>query len=325
VDDTAEAVHAPVVALNDAGAGWVAWAQYNASRNQLWVAAYQTRDIRPPTLDVEFPQNEMHLTEPSVRVEGSVYDATRVTVNGVEAEIGFDERFSLLIPLASGLNEVRVTASDDSGNEDSYIAAVYFDDPAVALQAQLDAANASLAKALLDVANATAQVGALTTQLADANAAVAEAQANVTAAQQAIDALEASGSATQDDLDAAQAALAAAEANVATLTTAQASLSSQLSTATANAAAALAAANSAQANATAAQTAAAGQTAAVSDAKASAGSAYTIGMLGLVLIGIALGAVGMMRKPKAMESAHQNPMYHDDGKTGDNPLHEKKE
>lgn len=339
IEDTSEWAQAPVGALWPSGDGWTAWAQYNATRNQLWMGSYRAADVTAPSLTVSAPTDGGHVAEPSVWVQGVTEAGASVSANGAAATVAADGSFGLRVALVSGANSISIKAEDDWGNAAVRLVNVTFDDPVPALEAQVAAAEVAL-----DLANA--QVASLSAALNTTQAAFVGAQANLTAAQGQVDALKVSGNATAVELDVAQASLAAAQSSVAAVQASQAALNAQLATANANATAAQAAARAAQTTADAAQASAAGQAAgavaaqgAADSAKSSAASASMLGIVGAALgaAGIAVGAMALMRgrggggrgggeKHKAqMSDVQSNPMYKESGNEGTNPLYEKKE
>lgn len=198
-----------------------------ASYNDSFVVA------DPPTLDVTGPADGQVVTNAAVNVTGTTEPDAMVTVNGIRADVSPNGTLALAVPLWPGINTVTVRAEQEWGSWSSWQANVTFDDPAVHLHEDLEAALAALSAAQNASALAQAEAAALASDLANATAQAAAAQSeadnataqveNLTAtlsataaalsqAQQRADALEASGNATQEELDAARSDLYAAQA-----------------------------------------------------------------------------------------------------------------
>ena len=77
-------------------------------------------------LKVTEPQNETVINANPVRVSGSTLPDVEVSVNGELIDIDEQGSFSVMVELEEGPNIIEVIATDNKGNEDSYILAVIY-------------------------------------------------------------------------------------------------------------------------------------------------------------------------------------------------------
>jgi len=85
-------------------------------------------DTIPPELTVDKPASPTN--EPTVTITGTATDnsgTVMVKVNGVEAEVGADGKFSAEVTLTEGENEITVVAKDPSGNKTEKTVVVVLD------------------------------------------------------------------------------------------------------------------------------------------------------------------------------------------------------
>jgi peptidoglycan hydrolase CwlO-like protein len=122
----------PIVDNSGSGTFIVLWLNNGLSVGgtySLWASIYNEPDVSPPVLEIESPPDRFETTSPSVIVSGTAEAGCTLSVNGILFFVGIDGSFSGPIPLDTGINYIIVTATDGSGNVNSTLISVIYNDP----------------------------------------------------------------------------------------------------------------------------------------------------------------------------------------------------
>ncbi len=82
-------------------------------------------DRTAPVLTMSQSYDRMSVDEGEITISGTVYDCSKLLINGEEVEYGEGGMFSKVVSLKDGENALNVSASDALGNESLYSAKIY--------------------------------------------------------------------------------------------------------------------------------------------------------------------------------------------------------
>ena len=283
------------VGVDSTGTPTFAWVEPQSPIERVVVRKYLPYNL-PPTVQFYTVYDGMTITRGVWQITGSTAPGAKLLINDLRLTVGDDGIFSFIYGFYPGRNLIDYRASDEFGNEYHGYLVIDFDDPLLAAQEALAGAEAN-------VTELQASLNVTATELS-------RAEANLSAAQAAVAALESNATAAQDDLDAANLNLAAAQADVSALEAAQVRLATDLAAGRNNATALQARVDALtlelarareDANATHAQLAAQnasaqGASQGALEARAAASSAQTMGILGVVigLVGLVVAGMAML-------------------------------
>ncbi len=174
--------HVPDVAPMPDGGYMVVYVEDNSTLGfgQAVARRFTPLDTTPPALAITSPTDGATLGVSFVEVRGSTEVGARVWVNNIEVAVAANGTFATVVSLVNGSNTINARAQDLNGNLQNRSVTVRFDDPALALIANLTTQNQAL-QAQLNLTNSTlwtalvGQNASLLGQLAAQNASLAAA------------------------------------------------------------------------------------------------------------------------------------------------------
>jgi hypothetical protein len=174
--------HIPDVAPMPDGGMMVVWGEDNATLGFSQMVAQRVApfDTTAPTLSVASPANGSATNVSFAQLMGATEAGARLYVNSVEVVVAANGSFVTVVPLTNGTNVVTLRAVDRYGNWRNITHNVVFNDPALALIANLTAQNLALQAAFVAANNSlwaalAGQNASLLGQLAAQNASLAAA------------------------------------------------------------------------------------------------------------------------------------------------------
>lgn len=122
----------------------------DALGNTASATVHVTLDTTPPDLEIDSPDDDSTVDEPSVVVEGTTDAGAWVYVNGVLASDG-SSSWEAIVVLAEGGNTITVTAMDELGNSVTETVSVTYEPPVYVTPDELDEVQQDLDDTQLDL------------------------------------------------------------------------------------------------------------------------------------------------------------------------------
>jgi hypothetical protein len=168
----------------------VVWSHEDGVRDDIWSSRYIEPDMVPPILTLIEPEKDSLANYPIIRVSGVTEPGATLDINGISTTVSSNGSFSCGIVLFDGANEIRITATDPSGNSAIVVRSVTYNDPYPRIVEDMKSLNETLTSLEDSFSDIQDEIISLKERMNRAEAALSAIDVNMTSLKETMISME---------------------------------------------------------------------------------------------------------------------------------------